>query len=456
MAEFQFTAFIANLVHGEIHNPAELIALLVHVSRHSRAKGLNQHACGFGGTFTGRNHNQRIRLQVQHLFQLCPHAVDKLGNAASQFALFVHLEPVCLAAGLHLAIGKQLFHLLAGQRAIRNIHHLHSLALQRLKLAVFKQSRDIFACQVNAQVRLVRAVNLQRCVVGDAPEGGRGGHIVGAELGKDRRQNILQNGKHILLGGKGHFHIQLIELAGAAVAAGVLIPEAGRDLEIPVKAGGHQQLLELLGCLRQCVELAGMLPGGYQVIPGALGGGGRQNGGGDLQKAMLGHGGAQGGHHLAAQDDVVFHSRIPQVQIPVFQPLGFVSLPAAVDFKGQAVVAAAAKYFDFVGHHLNVTGGLLGIFACPLPDNALHADGGFLVQIPDDGHHLFGFNHHLSGSVKVPQHYKGKIAADFPDIFHPAHNLYRLPGVAKAQLAAGMGAHLHHKNHSCFDSILYN
>src|SRR5437763_12227478 len=42
-----------------------------------------------------------------------------------------------------------------------------------------------------------------------------------------------------------HLEIELVELAGGAVGAGGFVPEAGRDLEIAVKPGHHQQLLEL-------------------------------------------------------------------------------------------------------------------------------------------------------------------------------------------------------------------
>jgi len=136
--------------------------------------------------------------------------------------------------------------------------------------------------RVDTQVGLVGAVGLHGVVVGDTAEGRGGGHVVGAILGEDGRQHILQHGENVVLGGEGHLHIQLIELTGGAVAAGVLIPEAGGDLEVAVEAGGHQQLLELLGRLGQGVELAGMLAGGHQIVAGTLGGGGGEDGGGDL------------------------------------------------------------------------------------------------------------------------------------------------------------------------------
>ena len=132
-----------------------------------------------------------------------------------------------------------------------------------------------------------------------------------------------------------HLHVQLVELTGGAVAPGVLVPEAGGDLKVLVKARGHQQLLELLGSLRQGVEFPGMLPAGYQVVPGPLGGGGGEDGSGDLQKALLPHGLAQGGDHVAAQHDVLFDLRIAQIQVAVLQAKGLVRLLAAVDLEGQ-------------------------------------------------------------------------------------------------------------------------
>ena len=457
MAELQLAAFLADLVHGEVHDPAELVPLLVHVALAGGAEGLDHHAHGLGGALPGGYHHQRVRLQVQDLGQLLPDGGHELADAPGQLAVFIHLEPVALAAGLHLAVGEELFDLLAGEGAIGDIHHLHGLAPEGVKVAVFKELGNIFAGQINAQVGLVGAVGFHRLQIGDAAEGGGGGHAVGAELGKNRGQHILQHGEHIVLGGKGHLHVQLIEFAGGAVAPGVLVPEAGGDLEIAVEAGGHQQLLELLGGLGQGIELAGVLPCGHQVVPGTLGGGGGEDGGGDLQEAVLGHGGPQSGHHLAAENDILLHGGVAQIQIAVFQAGGLVSLPAAVDLKGQAVVAAAAQNLDLAGHNLDFTGGLLGVLAGPLPDYALHADGGLLVQPFDDGQHVLGFSHHLGGAVEVPQNHKGQVAAHLADILHPAHDLHVLTHIGQAQLIAGMCTHLHHRIlPPVFDNELYN
>ena len=51
----------------------------------------------------------------------------------------------------------------------------------------------------------------------------------------------------------------------------ILVPEAGRDLEIPVKAADHQKLLELLRGLRQGEKFSGMQAGRHKKIPRAFG-----------------------------------------------------------------------------------------------------------------------------------------------------------------------------------------
>ena len=73
---------------------------------------------------------------------------------------------------------------------------------------------------------------------------------------------------------EAHLEVELVELARRAVGARVLVAEAGRDLEVAVEAGDHQQLLELLRRLRQRVELArdgcGSAPGSRARPPGEL------------------------------------------------------------------------------------------------------------------------------------------------------------------------------------------
>src|SRR3546814_2311172 len=68
----------------------------------------------------------------------------------------------------------------------------------------------------------------------------------------------LDRVEHVVLRHEAHLEVELIEFAGRAVGARILVAEAGRDLEIAVEARDHQQLLEHLGSLRQRIEFAGV------------------------------------------------------------------------------------------------------------------------------------------------------------------------------------------------------
>ena len=440
VAEFQFAGLIADLVHREIDDPAEFVAFLIHMALDVCAEGLDEHAGKLRGRSARRNNDQRVGRQAETLGELLLAALHKLGDAAGKFAVFIHLEPVALDARLHLAVGQKLFNLLPCQMAVRDRDGLDSLALERLKFRFCEQVGEIFAGQIDAQIRFVRAVSLQRILVCDAAERCAGRDVILAVLGEDRRQHIFDDGKHIILRGEGHFHIKLIELAGAAVAARVFVAEAGSNLEIAVEAGGHKQLLELLRRLRQSVELAGMLSGGNEVVACALRAGCRENGGRDFEEIMVHHGLANGGNDVAAQDDVAFDGGVAQVEIAVFQALCFVSVAAAVDLEREFVVLAAAEQFDLLRHDFNVAGGLLGVLACAFPHGAGHGDGRFLVDALDDVHDLFRFNDDLRCAVEITQNEEGKVIADHADIFHPADERNMFACVFDAELAAGMGS----------------
>lgn len=49
VAEFQLSGLLANLVHGEVYDPAEFVALLVHMAFHRVAQHLAEHACSLLG-----------------------------------------------------------------------------------------------------------------------------------------------------------------------------------------------------------------------------------------------------------------------------------------------------------------------------------------------------------------------------------------------------------------------
>jgi hypothetical protein len=60
-----------------------------------------------------------------------------------------------------------------------------------------------------------------------------------AEVLEQPLQHRLDGGEDVVLGDKGHLHVQLVEVGRRAVGARVFVAEAGRDLEIAVEARDH-------------------------------------------------------------------------------------------------------------------------------------------------------------------------------------------------------------------------
>ena len=415
---------------------------------HGGAQFVAHDADGLLGLSAGSHSDayEAVRLQTEGIRDGVLAVGKEFGHAAYQLAVLIHAEPVGLLPGLHFRIGAQRVDLFPGELASGDHHGLdfRAFLVEGRELGALAVCGDILTDQIDSQIRFVGTVFLQCLQVRDAQEGRFGGSIVFSVFGKDGRQHVFQNGEDVLLSGKGHLHVQLIELAGRTVAAGVLIPEAGRDLEIAVDAGDHQQLLELLGCLRQCVELSRMLAGGHQIVSRPFRRGSGEDGRGDLQEPVLGHGLAQCRHHIAPQDDVVLHFRISQIQIAVFQSGGLVRLTGAVHFKGQLVVAAFAQDPDFRGNDLDVTGGDLRVLAVPFPHGAGDLNGGFLVDLLEGPEHLFRIHHDLGGAVEITDDDKCEVLADFPHILHPSCDGDGLADIIHAELAAVMGSGLEH------------
>src|SRR5215217_125033 len=103
-----------------------------------------------------------------------------------------------------------------------------------------------------AKIRLVAAVLQKRLSVRDSRifAVSRDATPV-CELLKYARQDRLDRIEYVVLRDEAHFEVELVEFTRAAVGAGVLVAEAGRDLEVSVESRDHDQLLEHLRRLRK-------------------------------------------------------------------------------------------------------------------------------------------------------------------------------------------------------------
>ena len=144
--------------------------------------------------------------------------------------------------------------------------------------------------------------------------------LAAGELLEHAAHHRLDRGEDILLGDKAHFEIELIELAGRAVGARVLVAEAGRDLEIAVEAGDHDQLLELLRGLRQRIEFSRMQPRRHEKVARAFGRGGGEDRRLELEKSLLLHPPPERIDDGAALHDILVQVLATQVEEAVFEP----------------------------------------------------------------------------------------------------------------------------------------
>ena len=174
------------------------------------------------------------------------------------------------------------------------------------------------------------------------------------ELLEDAGQHRLDRRKDVVLRDERQLDVQLIELSGRPIGAGVFVSKARGDLEVAVEAGHHQQLLELLRRLGQRVKLPGMDAARHEVIARALGGARRQNRRLKLQEALLLHAPPDAGNHARAEHDVRVDLFAAQIQKPVAKTLLFRDLVGARDLERQRF--CRRQYLDLVDHDLDVAG----------------------------------------------------------------------------------------------------
>ena len=210
-----------------------------------------------------------------------------------------------------------------------------------------------------AQVRLVDAEFEHRLPVRDHRKLLRH-RLAAAEFLEHAAQHRLDRREHVLLGDEAHFDIELVELAGAAVGARVLVAKARRDLEIAVETGDHDELLELLGRLRQRVELARMDARRDQEVARALRARRGQDRRLELEEALPLHARTQRIDDAPAQHDVGVQLLAPEIEKAIFQP-GVLWVRLIAENR-QRQVAGRAEHLDLARVDLDIAGRHIRVF----------------------------------------------------------------------------------------------
>ena len=266
--------------------------------------------------------------------------------------------------------------------------------------------------------------------------------MLGKDLLGDPSDHALDRFEHVLLRDEAHLDVDLGVLR-LPVAAQVLVAEGARQLVVAVVAGDHQQLLEHLRALRQCVELAGAQPRRDHEVAGALRRGADEVGGLDLDEAVVLQRAANRTGQPRAHQHPRLHRRPAQVQVAVLQAQRLVQaglLLVDVERRHLAGVEDGEpihRHLDRPGRQLRVGGALR-----PLPHHALDLHHPFAARRLGRGVGLgrvLLVGDHLGQAVAVAQVEEGEMPVVAPPM-DPARQRHALPDMLGTQLAAGVAS----------------
>ena len=263
--------------------------------------------------------------------------------------------------------------------------------------------------------------------------------LAAGEFLEHAAQHRLDRREHVLLGDEAHLDVELVELAGRAVGAGVLVAKARRDLEIAVEARHHDELLELLRRLRQRVELAGMNARRHQEVARAFRARRRQDRGLELEEALLLHAPPQRVDDGAALHDVAVQPLAPQVEEAVFEA-DVLGIFLVAEHRHRQF-AGRPQHLDLGGEDLDGAGRQVRVVGAgrARAHPAVDPDDPFRAQLFRglEGRRI-RVGHHLGEAVMVAQ-IDEQQAAMVADAVTPARKPDGGTDLLGAQRAAGMG-----------------
>ena len=281
-----------------------------------------------------------------------------------------------------------------------------------------------------AQVGLVRPVPQQRIPIRDArPVGSH--PLPRRKFLEQPLDHRLHGGEHVFLLDKAHLHVKLVEIGGTAVGTRVFIAETRRNLEIAVKARHHDQLLELLGGLRQGIELARMQPRRHQKVARPFGRAGGDDRRLEFGKALIPHPVADRPHHVGPQHHVRMQLFPAQVQETVGQA-GFFGVIHIAEHRQRQFICRAQH-------------GQAGGINLDRARRQFRVDQRRVARLdpPVNPHHPFGaqlFNVGKGRAVAVGQHLGDAVMVAQVDKQHAAMVAHPVDPARKAHGLAHMGS----------------
>ena len=183
---------------------------------------------------------------------------------------------------------------------------------------------------------------------------------------------------HVLGVHEGHFQVDLGEFR-LTVRPEVFVPEAAGKLDVPVKAGDHQELLVDLGRLGQGVEAAVVDTGGNHIVSCPFGGGLHEHGSLNLDEAVVGEVIPGGFDDFCPHHEVFLELRTAEVQIAVAEPQFLVGIGLVGDVEGRSLGFGQDPQLG--DEDLHFAGGEVGVDAFPAANGTLRHEDVFRADV---------------------------------------------------------------------------
>ena len=207
----------------------------------------------------------------------------------------------------------------------------------------------------------------------------------------------------IILVNETHFKIDLSEL-GLSVGARILVAKTFADLQVPVTAGDHENLLEELWTLRQRVPLSRIHARGDDEVACAFGRAPNQQRRFNFEKAMFGEEVPGMPSDFTAESEDRLHARAAKIDVPMSKSDLLVNFIRFMIVGKDRWIFSAVEAFEGRADQFNRTGIKFRVGASIANSNGA-GDGDDILTTKSSGllHHVIGHIFLIEDDLSQPR-----------------------------------------------------
>ena len=379
----QTLLLVAPLEQGEVDNPQTLEHVLV--AQTQAVTHLQTQSAKLGARLVGlvarKNQYEVAIFGTGLLFQILPDLrLIELIDRRLHRAVVIELD-IYQTFGTHLGtlhkVG-QLVELLAGIFCAARYHNttdVFSFIEYREFTSTFQHIHQFDELHTEAQVGLIATEATHSLMPRHTLQLRQ---LDATNLLEQMTGQILEDVEHILLIGKRHLTVNLRELR-LAVGTQVLVTETLGNLEVTVETANHQQLLQCLRTLGQCIELTRIHTTRHHKVASALRRRTNQNRRLHLDEIQIIEEVTNQNSHLMAQLQILSNTGTAQVEVAILHTNIVTTI--GIVFNGEGRRLTLAQHIQLRNQNLDITRIHLGILGLTFTDNTCSLDAPLTSQL---------------------------------------------------------------------------